>query len=60
MGADIVGIGRPAIYGLILAGKKGVNYMLTLLREELETTMINSSISNIKDISKRKIIKYNP
>ena len=59
LGADIVGIGRPAMYGLILAGRKGVNHMLTLLREELETAMINSSVSKIRDISSQNIIKYN-
>ena len=59
LGADIVGLGRPAIYGLIWAGKKGVNHMLTLLREEFETAMINSSISKISDITARNIMKSN-
>jgi len=60
LGANVVGIGRPAIYGLILAGKKGVKHMLTLVREELESAMINSSVSKIKDIQRQNIIKYNP
>lgn len=59
LGADIVGIGRPAIYGLILGGKKGVKHALSLLREELETVMINSSLSKITDIRKKNIIKSN-
>ena len=59
LGADIVGLGRPVIYGLIWAGKKGVNHMLTLLREEFETAMINSSISKISDITARNIMKSN-
>ena len=59
LGADIVGLGRPAIYGLIWAGKKGVSHMLTLLREEFETAMINSSISKISDIIARNIMKSN-
>ena len=55
LGADIVGIGRPAIYGLIAAGKIGVQHMLSLLREELETAMINSGFACINDISRKNI-----
>jgi len=55
LGADIVGIGRPVIYSLILAGNKGVSHMLELLREEIETAMINSGSATINDISKKNI-----
>ena len=55
LGADIVGIGRPVIYSLILAGNKGVSHMLALLREEIETAMINSGAANINDVSKKNI-----
>ena len=55
LGADIVGIGRPSIYALIVAGKKGVEHMLALFREELETAMINSGLTCINDISKKNI-----
>ena len=33
--------------------------MLTLVREELESAMINFSVSKIKDIERQNIIKYN-
>ena len=59
LGADIVGIGRPVIYSLIMGGKEGISHMLTLLREEFETAMINSSISKISDIVARNIMKVN-
>ena len=55
LGADIVGIGRPAIYGLITGGKIGVQHMLSLLREELETAMVNSGFACINDISRKNI-----
>ena len=55
LGADIVGIGRPSIYALIVAGKKGVEHMLALFREELETAMINSGLTCINDISKKNM-----
>jgi len=55
LGADIVGLGRLAIYGLIAGGKIGVQHMLLLLREELETAMINSGLRSINDISEKNI-----
>ena len=55
LGADIVGLGRLAIYGLIAGGKIGVQHMLSLLREELETAMINSGFACIDDISRKNI-----
>ena len=55
LGADIVGLGRLAMYGLIAGGKVGVQHMLLLLREELETAMINSGLRSINDISEKNI-----
>ena len=36
LGADFVGIGRPAIYGLILNGSNGVKNIFNILNNELK------------------------
>lgn len=48
LGADIVGVGRPALYGLISYGQKGVNRIFEILSEELKISMINSGYKNLK------------
>ena len=40
LGADIVDVGRPALYGLIVNGKKGVENVFKILQEELFISMI--------------------
>ncbi len=39
LGADAVLVGRPALWGLAVAGAEGVKRVLGLLREELELTL---------------------
>lgn len=55
LGADVVGIGRPAIYGLSIEGKNGVNRIFNILQSELETSMINGGFKNIKDMTFSRI-----
>jgi len=55
LGADIVGIGRPAIYGLTLGGYKGVNQIFKILESEFRTAMINAKFSSLKDLNLDKI-----
>lgn len=43
-GADIIGIGRPAIYGLIAGGKLGVYQTLKLFNNEYKSSIILSGI----------------
>tara|TARA_B110000977_G_C11083900_1_gene493891 strand:- start:2469 stop:3479 length:1011 start_codon:yes stop_codon:yes gene_type:complete len=43
-GADIVGIGRPAVYGLIAGGKLGVYETLKLFYNEYKSSIILSGI----------------
>jgi isopentenyl diphosphate isomerase/L-lactate dehydrogenase-like FMN-dependent dehydrogenase len=40
LGADAVLVGRPALWGLAVAGEEGARQVLGLLREELELTLI--------------------
>ena len=53
LGADLIGIGRPAIYGLIANGKNGVQNVIDILREDLYCAMRNAGIKNIKSINKK-------
>ena len=55
LGADIVGIGRPAIYGLTLNGYKGVNEIFQILESEFRSAMINAKFSSLKDLNSNKI-----
>ena len=57
LGADFVCIGRPAIWGLILGGSKGVSKILDLFYQELKSIMGLSGCNDIKKISKKYIIK---
>ena len=48
LGADAVGIGRPWVYGLALAGREGVREVLANLVAELELTMGLSGVSSVR------------
>ena len=47
LGADLVGIGRPAIYGLIYSGHLGVKEIFDILDSELKTAMMNGGFKNL-------------
>lgn len=50
LGATAVGIGRAALYGLSGYGPEGVERVLTILREEVETTMRLLGVNSIKEL----------
>ncbi len=50
IGADMVAIGRPALYGLIANGNRGVQEIFRILQEELKISMTNGGFKNIKEI----------
>lgn len=54
-GADLVGIGRAAIYGLILDGGNGVNRIVEILKSELQTAMINGGFKSLKSFNAKRI-----
>lgn len=56
LGADYVGIGRPAMYGLICRGSEGVHKIFKILNEEMHTAMINGGFNNLKSFSKKRLI----
>lgn len=55
LGADMVFVGRAALYGLASSGEDGVYRALKLLQEELTRAMMLCGCSKLSDIS-RKII----
>ena len=57
LGADFVGIGRPAIYGLILNGSKGVENIFKILNNEFETNVFNGGFQSYKEMNIKRIIK---
>ena len=59
-GADLVGIGRPAIYGLAVGGSKGVTSVFKHFAKELKIVMQLAGCKTIEDIKKAKLlsIKY--
>lgn len=55
-GADIVAIGRPALYGLILGGSEGVSDVFRQLNKELSTTMTLAGTKNIDEVKKNQLV----
>ena len=59
MGADIVSIGRPSIWGLILSGNKGVSKIIDLFYNELKSVMGLSGCNDIKKLKPEIYYKMN-
>lgn len=55
MGADLVGIGRPYLYGLALGGAKGVESVIDQLDDELKIDMQLTGCKTIDDVKHAKI-----
>lgn len=55
MGASVVALGRPVMYGLALGGWMGVQIVLDQLKKELEMTMRLAGVRTLSEISKRYI-----
>ncbi|MFC3927329.1 L-lactate oxidase [Streptococcus caprae] len=54
-GADLVALGRPAIYGLALGGSHGVRQVFEHLNNELKMVMQLAGTQTIADIKKTKL-----
>lgn len=59
LGADLVGIGRPYLYGLALGGAKGVQSVIEQLNKELLIDMQLTGCKTIADIRHAKITNIN-
>lgn len=56
IGADMVFIGRPIIWGLAVKGQEGVEEVLSLLKTELENAMMFSGTSTVNKITKDLVV----
>ncbi|CZR55576.1 related to L-lactate dehydrogenase (cytochrome) [Phialocephala subalpina] len=55
LGADLVLIGRPVIWGLGYKGQEGVETVVNILGRELSRTMALAGVSSIADIKKAAV-----
>jgi L-lactate dehydrogenase (cytochrome) len=60
LGANAAMIGRPFLYGLGAGGEAGVARAISILRGELDTTMILAGIDDVKKIDHRAIASELP
>ncbi|XP_050498010.1 uncharacterized protein LOC126879107 isoform X2 [Diabrotica virgifera virgifera] len=59
LGARMVFIGRPAIWGLVHGGEQGVKNILTMLKGELDNAMAITGCSKITDVNKERVVHEN-
>lgn len=59
LGARMVFIGRPALYGLTCEGQAGVENILKILKHELDLTMCNSGARNVEEITRDMVVHKN-
>ena len=57
LGATAVGIGRPALWGLINGGSLGVKSVYGQLAAELRSTMLLSGVSKVTDLKRENLLK---
>lgn len=55
-GASAVMVGRPIVYGLAVAGARGVAHVLRLLRDEFEIAMALTGCASLADIRREHLI----
>lgn len=56
LGADMVFVGRPALWGLSHSGQQGVESVLGILRAELDRTMALAGCTSVKEIVKDMVV----
>lgn len=56
LGASLVFMGRPAIWGLAVNGQSGVEEVLSALKSEMEITMSICGTPTIKDITRDMVV----
>ncbi len=57
LGADAVGIGRPHVYGLAIAGAEGVAEVLRNIRAELDLTMALTGCRTLADVTRDRLVE---
>ncbi|KAL1455796.1 hypothetical protein MTO96_043614 [Rhipicephalus appendiculatus] len=59
LGARAVFVGRPVLWGLAYDGKRGVDRVLEILREESERTLRLLGCADIKDLCEDFVLRKN-
>jgi 4-hydroxymandelate oxidase len=59
LGAQAVGIGRPVLWGLAVAGTEGVSQVLEMLRSELARALTLCGCRAIGDVG-RELVRIRP
>jgi L-lactate dehydrogenase (cytochrome) len=55
LGADAVLVGRPCLYGMAVAGERGVEHVLTILREEIARGLTLLGVRDIQDLDRSHV-----
>ena len=55
LGADAVGVGRPHVYGLAIAGAQGVSQVLRNIAAELDLTMALTGCRTLADVTRDRL-----
>lgn len=56
LGAQLVFVGRPVIYGLAVNGQNGVESIFDIIKQELDLTMALNGVISIKDINQDYVV----
>jgi lactate 2-monooxygenase len=57
LGADAVGLGRPHVYGLTVAGAEGVIEVIRQLQADFELTMALAGCKNVSEITADMVVR---
>ncbi|XP_018012839.1 glycolate oxidase 3 isoform X1 [Hyalella azteca] len=57
LGASLVFIGRPVLWGLACAGEQGVYQVIEILKRELDNVMTNSGCRTLSDITRDMVVR---
>jgi isopentenyl diphosphate isomerase/L-lactate dehydrogenase-like FMN-dependent dehydrogenase len=60
LGARAVAIGRPYVYGLAVAGERGVSDVLEIFRAEIERAMILMGVRSVREVDRSWILPAPP
>jgi isopentenyl diphosphate isomerase/L-lactate dehydrogenase-like FMN-dependent dehydrogenase len=60
LGADAVLLGRPYMYGVALAGQRGVEEVISNVLAELDLTMSLTGVRNVGEINRDLLVPSPP
>jgi 4-hydroxymandelate oxidase len=60
LGADLVAVGRPVLWGLAVGGADGVRHVLEIVRDELSLAMALAGCTAIEDITADLVARRQP